>query len=92
MYQDWKQWARLAYSIFTLTIVWKSMSPELMPQWEEWGRAAGRFQLVALAISAGLIFPRAKRFSDDLPLSNDAKSFMMGLALNLLGLSLIFFS
>lgn len=79
MYSDWKQWARLAYACLLLVMVWVLIQPDLMELWENWGRAAGLVQVSLFTVSAGLIFPKARKLE---PTGNDAEQFIAGVLLS----------
>jgi hypothetical protein len=64
MYQDWKQWARFAYSAFNLFIVWQLTQPWAISLYSEW-ETAGYIQVSLFVIAAGLVFPLKRRFEWD---------------------------
>ena len=88
MYKDWKQWVRLVYSVVVLLIGLRSIVTDIMDDWIRWGRAAGILQLSLLVLSAGLLIPKAERFSYEL--TSDTKQFIAGVVINLLGWLMIF--
>jgi hypothetical protein len=79
MYQDWKQWARLAYSCLLLGVVWALVQPDMMEAWAYWGMNAGLVQVSLFTISAGLLFPKARKLE---PTGNDGMQFAAGLLLS----------
>ncbi|MBJ6609970.1 MAG: hypothetical protein JG718_06390 [Candidatus Thiothrix moscowensis] len=88
MYQDWKQWARLCYAMILLALVWWLIKPEQITQFANWQEAhnipdgVAFLQVSMFAISAGLIFPKARRFENSL--TNDTRQFAAGLGLSAL--------
>lgn len=79
MYQDWRQWARLAYSCLLLGMVWALVQPDIMTLWESWGKGIGLLQVSMFTVSAGLIFPKARRLEEN---CNDWVQFIFGMALS----------
>lgn len=67
MYEDRRQWARLAYACLLLVVVWYLIQPEQLIQlanWQTFGNVwhgAALTQVVLFTIAAGLIFPKTKR-------------------------------
>jgi hypothetical protein len=61
MYLDWMQWARLAYSAVNLFIAWHLTEPWAIELYSEL-EFPGWFQVSLFVISAGLVFPRTRRF------------------------------
>ena len=76
MYQDWKQWARVAVSGLLLWLVWYLTQPWAIELYQKLF-FPGWVQVSLLVISAGLIFPKAARF--DCLHGNDALQLAMGL-------------
>ena len=64
MYQDWKQWARVAYSAFNLFIVWRLTQPWVINFYSEL-EIPGYVQVSLFVIAAGLVFPTKRRFDWD---------------------------
>jgi hypothetical protein len=63
MYQDWKQWARLAYAGLNLFIVWELTKPWAIELYQQLV-VPGWVQVSLFAISAGLVFPAFSCFGD----------------------------
>jgi hypothetical protein len=76
MYQDWKQWARLAYACLLLFLVWKLTQPWAIESYQSF-MFPGWIQVSLFAIGAGLMFPKSKRFN---PIGDsDSYQFIAGL-------------
>ncbi len=90
MYQDGRQWVRLAYTGFLLFMVWVLVQPNAMKLWEQWGYWTGFIQVAFFAISAGLIFPKAKKLSPE-QADSDFWQFIAGLFLSGLAWAMMLF-
>lgn len=93
MYQDWKQYARLAYACLLLWMVWTLTQPWALELYTEWGRAAGWLQVSLFALAAGLMIPKAKTLVSPTPdgeLTNDALQFVGGMACSIIAWAMSF--
>ncbi|UOG91561.1 MAG: hypothetical protein L3K52_15385 [Candidatus Thiothrix sulfatifontis] len=88
MYQDWKQWARAVYAILILLMVAWLIKPEQLIQFASWqeinnlGESIGFVQVVMFTVSAGLIFPKAKKFEEGFcNVGDDFWQFIIGMLL-----------
>jgi hypothetical protein len=76
MYQDWMQWARLAYACLMLFIVWTLTQPWAIESYQEL-IFPGWIQVSLFTIASGLMFPKSRRF--DLEEGSDGVQFTAGM-------------
>jgi hypothetical protein len=88
MYQDWKQWARLVIVFLIMMLVWHQVQPWAIELYSR-GIVPGWVQLSLMTISAGLIFPKARRFNYQENIS-DVTQLAYGILLFSLGLAATF--
>ncbi len=76
MYQDWKQWARAVFAIGILWLVGELTQPWAIASYANF-ETPGWIQVTLLVLSAGMIFPKAKRFGTNE--HNDSMQYGVGL-------------